>query len=156
MEMEFLFLPPTKLSALRYSLVNNDFFNAKETTMKRLHLALLAALALGVSGVAYADHHCKKHCDEKHCDYKKHGMLDADANKDGAVSRDEFLAAHKARAEEMFSAMDGNNDGKIDAAERKAMHGHGKADKKGHDGEHCNMPAKKLYDKGDKAEKNHD
>ncbi len=122
--------------------------------MNALHLALLAALTLGVSSVAYADHHCKKHCDEKHCDYKKHGMLDADANKDGVISRDEFMAAHKARAEEMFSAIDSNNDGKVDAAERKAIHGHGKmtgkADSKGHDPEHCTMQAKKLYEKGEK------
>jgi hypothetical protein len=128
--------------------------------MKKLHLALLAVLALGVSSVAYADHHCKKHCDEKHCDYKKHGMMDADANKDGVISRDEFMAAHKARAEEMFSAMDGNNDGKVDATERKAIHGHGKmtpkAESKGHDPEHCTMEAKKLYNKSDKEDKGSD
>lgn len=80
--------------------------------------------------------------------------MDADANKDGMVSREEFTKAHQVRADEMFSAMDANKDGKIDAAERKAMHGHGKmqgkAESKGHDPEHCNMEAKKLYNKGDK------
>ncbi len=128
--------------------------------MKKLHLALFAALTLGLSSVAYADHHCKKHCDEKHCDYKKHGMMDADANKDGVVSYEEFTKAHQARADKMFNAMDTNKDGKIDAAERKAMHGHGKmqgkAENKGHDPEHCNMEAKKLYDKGDKEDKGSD
>jgi hypothetical protein len=56
--------------------------------------------------------------------------------------------------------MDGNNDGKVDAAERKAIHGHGKmtgkAESKAHDPEHCTMEAKKLYNKSDKEDKGSD
>ena len=40
----------------------------------------------------------------------------ADANKDGAVSRDEFLAAHGKH----FAMMDANKDGTVTAEERKA------------------------------------
>ena len=47
-----------------------------------------------------------------------------------------------------------------DAAERKAIHGHGKmtgkAESKGHDPEHCTMEAKKLYNKSDKEDKGSD
>ena len=40
----------------------------------------------------------------------------ADANKDGAVNRDEFLAAHTKH----FDMMDANHDGKLTQAERRA------------------------------------
>ena len=40
----------------------------------------------------------------------------ADTNKDGAVSRDEFLAAHS----QHFAMMDANHDGQVTQAERKA------------------------------------
>ena len=40
----------------------------------------------------------------------------ADTNKDGAVSRDEFLAAHA----QHFGMMDANHDGQVTQAERKA------------------------------------
>ena len=40
----------------------------------------------------------------------------ADTNKDGAVSRDEFLAAHN----QHFGMMDANHDGQVTQAERKA------------------------------------
>ena len=42
----------------------------------------------------------------------------ADANKDGAVSRDEFLAAHARH----FDMIDANHDGKLTKAERQAAH----------------------------------
>lgn len=63
----------------------------------------------------------------------------ADANKDGAISRDEFLAAHG----KQFDMMDANKDGTVSAEERKAarakMREHmrtmrGGAAKTGHEG----------------------
>lgn len=42
----------------------------------------------------------------------------ADTNKDGAVSRDEFLATHAKH----FDMMDANHDGKLTKAERQAAH----------------------------------
>jgi hypothetical protein len=66
----------------------------------------------------------------------------ADANKDGAVTRDEFLTAQSRH----FGMMDANQDGTVTAEERRAgrakmrehmrgMHGaRGGADKAGHEG----------------------
>lgn len=62
----------------------------------------------------------------------------ADGNKDGVVSRDEFLAAHA----RMFDAGDANKDGKLTADERKAHHAKMRqtmGGKRGHGG-HGDMP----------------
>ena len=95
--------------------------------MKIVQMIMFASLVLGLSQTVYADQHS---VDGKHCDYKKHGMQEADTNKDGAITHDEFTAAHKARADKMFANMDTNGDGKIDASEREAikakMKDHGK------------------------------
>lgn len=60
----------------------------------------------------------------------------ADTNKDGAISRDEFAAAHG----KMFDLADANKDGKLTPAERKAQHDKmrdqmGKHDKRGPGGQ---------------------
>lgn len=47
-------------------------------------------------------------------------MSEADANHDGAISRDEFLA----RPLEMFARLDANNDGSISAQEQTAARAH--------------------------------
>ena len=86
--------------------------------MKLVQIAALAALTLGLTQLAYANH---DGADGKHCAHKKHGMQDSDTNKDGAISRDEFMSSHQARAEQHFTKMDANNDGKIEQAERDAM-----------------------------------
>ncbi len=85
--------------------------------MKMIHIVATAALALGLTQLAYANHDGKE---GGHCD-RKHGMQDADANKDGVISRDEFMSGHQKMADEMFTKMDANKDGKIDQAERDAM-----------------------------------
>ncbi len=86
--------------------------------MKITHIVTATALALGLAQLAYANHHGG---DGKSCDRKHHGMQDADTNKDGAISRDEFMSSHQAMADKMFAKMDANKDGKIDQAERDAM-----------------------------------
>jgi len=102
--------------------------------MKILQLLAVAALSLCLTQMAYANHHEK---DGMHCT-RNSQMQNADANKDGAVSHDEFNAQHQKMADEMFTKMDSNKDGKIDQAEREAMHG--KMGKK------CNMNDHKMYD----------
>ncbi len=75
----------------------------------------VATLILCASGYTLADSfpsHDKGH----------HDMAEADTNKDGKISHDEFIAASTKRAEEMFKRMDTNNDGFIDQAEKEAMH----------------------------------
>ncbi len=86
--------------------------------MKISHMVLVAALALGLTQVVYAKHDGK---DGAHCSHKKHGMQDSDANKDGVISRDEFMTQHQAHADKMFAKLDANKDGKVDQAEHDAM-----------------------------------
>lgn len=83
--------------------------------MKISHILMALTFALGAAQIAYADHH---DADDKH--HGHHGLMDADTNKDGAVSHEEFTEAHKARSEKMFEKLDANKDGKIDESERKA------------------------------------
>jgi len=83
--------------------------------MKISHILMTLALAFGTAQIAYADHH---EADDMH--HGHHGLMDADANKDGTVSHEEFTEAHKARSEKMFEKMDANKDGKIDESERKS------------------------------------
>jgi hypothetical protein len=61
----------------------------------------------------------------------------ADANKDQAVSRDEFLAAHL----EHFEKADADKDGKLTAAERKAAHAQMREHMKGMHGGHAKPAA---------------
>jgi hypothetical protein len=100
--------------------------------MKIIQFVMVAALALGLSQMAYANH---DGTDGKHCDHK-HAMQDADSNKDGAVSHDEFTTAHQKMADEMFTKMDANKDGKIDQTERQDM--------KGKMGKNCKMKGHKM------------
>jgi len=67
-----------------------------------------------------------------------HKMQDIDTNKDGVISREEFVNAHKAQSEKMFDMMDTNHDGKIDQAERQA----GREKMK----EHCKMKEHKMHE----------
>ena len=71
-------------------------------------LLLAISLSFGFSQLSLADHH---EDGGKHCS-RHHKMQDADTNKDGAISRDEFMAGHQAMADKMFSKMDANNDAK--------------------------------------------
>jgi uncharacterized membrane protein YebE (DUF533 family) len=116
------------MPCLRFVLQEHTFY-IKGYFMKITHILATAALALGLAQLAYANHDGG---DGKHCDRKHHGMQDADTNKDGAVSRDEFMTQHQAMADKMFAKMDANKDGKIDQAERDAM----KEKMKEHHGEH--------------------
>ena len=56
---------------------------------------------------------------EGKCGEGKCGMTMMDTDKDGSVSKAEFMAAH----EKMFAAKDTNNDGSLSAAEMKAGEG---------------------------------
>ncbi|MBK7299601.1 MAG: EF-hand domain-containing protein [Moraxellaceae bacterium] len=55
-------------------------------------------------------------------------MMDADTNKDGKISKAEFMAKHEA----MFTVADTNKDGMLDDKEHQAMHGDMKKKMKGH------------------------
>lgn len=118
--------------------------------MKNIQFLMLSvALTFCLSQAAYADHH---EVDGKHCQHKTHMMQDTDTNKDGAISRDEFMAGHQARADKMFAKMDANNDGVIDATERKTMHANmgDRCNKKEccKKKDHCNRQGEKADEKG--------
>jgi Ca2+-binding EF-hand superfamily protein len=49
-------------------------------------------------------------------------MLEADTNKDGKISYEEFKAEHEKRGQAHFKNIDLNSDGFIDESERKAFH----------------------------------
>ena len=85
--------------------------------MKSFKILVLSILVLATTPLAYADQHEGEHV---HGAYH-HSWQDADANKDGVISKDEFMARHQQRAEKMFSKLDSNKDGKVDQAEREAM-----------------------------------
>jgi len=87
--------------------------------MKTLQILAISSLLLGLSQTAIADHHEMNH---DHAGAHGHNWENADTNKDGVVSKDEFMVKHQQRAEKMFSKMDANKDGTVDEAERKTMH----------------------------------
>ncbi len=76
---------------------------------KWLLAAAVAALILPSEAMAKDD-------SSRHGRYKDHIMEKVDANKDGKISKDEFLAAHAAK----FDEMDTNKDGFLSEEERKA------------------------------------
>ena len=110
------------------------FVTFKGVNMKITHLFVFVALTLGLGTLAYAKH---GEDDGDHHD-RHHQLADVDTNKDGAVSREEFMAHHQKMADNMFTKLDANKDGKVDETERKAgkekmgMH----CDRKGHDEHH--------------------
>jgi hypothetical protein len=87
--------------------------------MKTLRILAISSLILGLTQAAYAAHDGTDH---DTMESRHHSWQDADTNKDGVISKDEFMAKHQARAEKMFTKLDANKDGKVDEAERKAMH----------------------------------
>lgn len=101
--------------------------------MKILQVLTMLSLVLGLAQMANAaDTASMKKMQAEH------GMQNADANKDGVISREEFMGAHKMRVEKMFDKMDANHDGKIDQAEHQA----GKDKMMGR----CEMKDHKMYE----------
>lgn len=83
--------------------------------MKRTMILSMAAAAIIASPAAFADHHNDGDMDGKK--HHKSRMMDKmDANSDGAISKDEFMAAH----EEKFNSMDADGDGAVTEDEMKA------------------------------------
>lgn len=87
--------------------------------MKTLQILAISSLLLGLAQTANAAHDGTDH---DAIGSHHHSWQDADTNKDGVISKEEFMVKHQERAEKMFTKLDANKDGKVDAAERKTMH----------------------------------
>jgi hypothetical protein len=88
--------------------------------MKRT-VPMLALAAVLLTAPAFAKDHDKEMCDKtgKHSGMMWDKMLErADTNKDGKISKDEFLAEEAKH----FDEMDTNKDGVVTADESKAFH----------------------------------
>ncbi len=76
------------------------------------------------SHVAYAGHQEEDTAHEKKCE----GMLQGDfsisgldANKDGVITKEEYLAGNPRNSEKIFNHLDANGDGKLDLEEQKQI-----------------------------------
>lgn len=76
--------------------------------MKKLTV-LSAAILLAASSAAFADHHMKG---------EAYSMKMLDTNKDGMISKDEFMKHH----EMMWDQMKKNSAGMVDVKDMEAMH----------------------------------
>ncbi len=87
---------------------------------KILSISLPAVLLLALQGAAWAEEPPAPPPGGDH-----QGMIEqADTNKDGKVSFDEFKTFHDAKMQEMFKKLDTNGDGFVDKEEaRKAREG---------------------------------
>jgi len=96
---------------------------------KSLGVFILSGLLTFTASTVMADHHGDSHHETEPRE------MEADTNKDGKVSFEEFKAAREKHMQEHFKRRDTNQDGFIDEAERKAAreqwkgHRHGKKDK---------------------------
>ena len=91
--------------------------------MKKTSVWLNILMLISVSQMAYANHH--ESGEDKHgekCAGMAHGNFSIsglDANKDGAITKEEYLAGDKNNTEKTFKHIDANTDGKLDTAEQK-------------------------------------
>ena len=90
--------------------------------MKKTALLCVIACSLGLSQMAFANHHEEgKAKDGAKCEGMAHGNFSIsglDANKDGAISQAEYSDGDKTNNEKTFKHIDANRDGKLDQAEQ--------------------------------------
>lgn len=92
-------------------------FSAKELNSGYLQLAENKAGGEMKCGAGMCGGNMKK-AGEGKCGGAKSDECPADTDKDGKVTKDEFIKHH----EKMFDEADANKDGSLDADERKALH----------------------------------
>lgn len=90
--------------------------------MKTPALFCVIACFVGLSQLAYANHHEEgKAMDSEKCEGMSHGNFSIsalDANKDGSISKSEYLEGDKTNNEKTFKHIDANSDGKLDQSEQ--------------------------------------
>lgn len=84
-----------------------------------MKVTLVSLFAFGVfAGSAAFAHDQNKHDGKMGMPMAAQMKEMMDTNKDGVISKEEFMRAHEA----MFDRMDTNHDGRLDAEEQKAAH----------------------------------
>lgn len=93
--------------------------------MKKLELWLIALLLINGLSIAHANHHDNG---EATHDKKCEGMIKddfsisyLDANKDGVITKQEYLDGDANNQEKTFKHIDANNDGQLDLAEQQEI-----------------------------------
>jgi EF hand len=90
--------------------------------MKKSALLCVIACSIGLSQLAYANHHEEgKSKDGEKCEGMSHGSFSIsglDANKDGSISKSEYLEGDKSNKEKTFKHIDANSDGILDQSEQ--------------------------------------
>jgi Ca2+-binding EF-hand superfamily protein len=84
-----------------------------------MHIKYLVSAAALLSSVSFTQAYAH---DMPPPDKMQEAMQQADTNKDGKISYDEFKVEHEKRGQERFKKMDANSDGFIDESEKKAFH----------------------------------
>jgi hypothetical protein len=98
------------------------------TTYRLLTLGVLTALALGASPAGAEEKLTPGGAGPG--DGKMMRPMKADTNGDGFLTKDEMIAAHRKRLDEMFAKTDANKDGKLSREEMKAGRERMKAERK--------------------------
>jgi len=90
--------------------------------MKKSALFVAIAFGIGLSQSANADHHNdSKSMDAAKCEGMSNSnfsISSLDVNKDGIISKSEYLDGNKSNNEKTFKHIDANGDGKLDQAEQ--------------------------------------
>ena len=90
--------------------------------MNKTALLFVLTCSIGLSQLAYANHHEEgKSMDGAKCEGMSHGNFSIsglDVNKDGDITKSEYLDADKSNSEKVFKHIDANGDGKLDQSEQ--------------------------------------
>jgi hypothetical protein len=93
--------------------------------MKNSAFLVVLLSVFGIAQFAFANHHEGGDAENGHkCEGMAHGdfsISGLDANKDGVITKKEYVAGGKANTEKLFKHLDANSDGKLDAAEQKEI-----------------------------------
>ncbi len=93
--------------------------------MKNSAFLVVLLSVFGIAQLAFANHHEGGDAENGHkCEDMAHGdfsISGLDANKDGVITKKEYVAGGKANTEKLFKHLDANSDGKLDAAEQKEI-----------------------------------
>lgn len=90
--------------------------------MKKTALFVVIAFSICLSQLANANHHNEsKSMDAAKCEGMNNSdfsISSLDVNKDGIISKSEYLNGNKSNNEKTFKHIDANGDGKLDQAEQ--------------------------------------